>query len=368
MKRACALSLSAILPALLAGCANPAPPRPPSLNLPRVSTDLHADRQGEHVHLTWTVATYTTDNLLLPGARANTSYAKSHRARSGALAAEVCREDTAAHAPCKPITRITVHAGEHASADDTLPASLQTGAPHLIAYRVRVLNAAGRDAGFSAPAYAASGEAPAPLASLRIRAVRQGAELSWTPTPRTASGETVQIIREEISGAQNSATGKTINLSVHASPDTGGTVDRSVTFGKEFRYTAVRVRTVTIGKQHLSISGEPATVLSGRLTDTFPPPIPSGLVAIFVPPADEKQKPAIDLSWEPANDDRPVAYLIYRSEGKSAPIRITQKPISGTSYHDEAVTPGHTYIYTVSAIDNTGNESQRSAPATETIP
>lgn len=367
MKRVCAIAVSTILPTLLAGCANPAPPRPPSLNLPRVSNDLQAERQGEHVHLTWTVATYTTDNLLLPGARAKTSYAKNHRAHAGALAAEICREDIAAHTPCKPITRITVQAGEEASAEDTLPLALQTGAPHLIAYKVRILNAAGRDAGFSAPAYTASGEAPAPLTNLHIRSVRQGAELSWSPSPHAASGESVHITREEIADAQT-ATTKKIDLSIRATPDPGGTVDRSIIVGKQFRYTVARVRTVTIGKHQLQIFGDPATALSGKLEDTFPPPEPSGLVAIFIPPADAKQKPAIDLSWEPVNDDHLAGYVLYRSEQGSASIRVTAKPIPGTSYHDEVVTPGHTYTYAVSAIDHTGNESPRSAPATETIP
>ncbi|MBS1813433.1 MAG: fibronectin type III domain-containing protein [Acidobacteria bacterium] len=365
-RRACVLLAPAIL---LAGCANPAPPRPPSLNLPRASTDLSALRQGAHVQLTWTVATYTTDNLLLPGARAASSYRRPHLAHPGALAAEICRQDMVSHPVCLPIARVTVHAGEQAVWDDSLPLSLQTGTPHLIAYKVRVLNAAGRDAGFSAPAFVASGEAPAPMQGLHIRAVRQGAELKWTPSARTVADEEVCITREQVNAAKQSASSenkKPVEMRIAASPDPGGAVDRGATTGSEFRYTAVRMRAVSIGNQRLRILGEPATALSGVLMDTFPPPKPTGLVAISTPP-NEHHKAAIDLSWDPVSDEHLAGYFVYRADGNLAPQRIVAETITGTSYHDEAVVLGHTYTYTVTAVDRTGNESQHSAPAEETI-
>ena len=38
------------------------------------------------------------------------------------------------------------------------------------------------------------------------------------------------------------------------------------------------------------------------------------------------------------------------------------------AFHDTHVLPGHTYIYAVSAVDQGGHESGRSADAQETVP
>src|SRR5882762_11004952 len=46
---------------LLAGCAQMAPPVPPSLELPKTVTDLKAVRKGDKVYLRWTLPTQTTD-------------------------------------------------------------------------------------------------------------------------------------------------------------------------------------------------------------------------------------------------------------------------------------------------------------------
>src|ERR1700691_1643360 len=46
---------------LLAGCASIGPPLPPSLELPKAPTNLHAARKGDRVTLTWTIPTQTTD-------------------------------------------------------------------------------------------------------------------------------------------------------------------------------------------------------------------------------------------------------------------------------------------------------------------
>src|SRR6266446_811656 len=46
---------------LLASCAQTGPPLPPSLELPKPPTDLRASRKGDHVTLTWSEPTRTTD-------------------------------------------------------------------------------------------------------------------------------------------------------------------------------------------------------------------------------------------------------------------------------------------------------------------
>src|SRR4051812_1099735 len=83
-----------LLVTLATGCASPGNPRPPSLYLPALVTDLTAQRVGDQVQLHWTTPARTTDGLEL----------------KGALTAEFCRQ-TGPSAPCDTITRLPVQPG-----------------------------------------------------------------------------------------------------------------------------------------------------------------------------------------------------------------------------------------------------------------
>ena len=124
---------------LLAGCASPGPPLPPSLKLPAIVTDLRAERIGAEVSLHWTVPTRTTDGVAV----------------KGPMTAAICREIStlpltsganAGFAACAEVARLVLPAGA-ASAVDKLPPELSSVGPSLLAYRVRLFNAAGKTAG-----------------------------------------------------------------------------------------------------------------------------------------------------------------------------------------------------------------------------
>src|ERR1035441_7007917 len=63
---------------LLAGCASPGPPLPPSLKLPEIvsASSETATRAGDEVRLHWTTPSRTTDKMLI----------------AGPVTAEICRE------------------------------------------------------------------------------------------------------------------------------------------------------------------------------------------------------------------------------------------------------------------------------------
>lgn len=64
---------------------------------------------------------------------------------------------------------------------------------------------------------------------------------------------------------------------------------------------------------------------------------------------------AIELFWDRSTDDGFVtAYQIYRDN-----VALTMS--EGNSFYDDSLTPGTEYEYSVSAIDNDGNLSSRSA-------
>lgn len=361
---------------VLTGCASPGPPKAPSLNLPRPAADLTAQRHGTTVRLEWTTPERNTDGLLLAP--------PSSRKRHLAPTAEICRSETPNGPACTVTGRITAHPGAAEGFDDRLPAELQTGPARIIQYRVRLLNAAGRSAA-AATVFVPAGEAPPPTASLRVRAVRQGAELAWNQIAESTPGDTVHILRSEAdapvavkkpgkmsrlakSPSSSSNRPEASQLRLSASPDPGGAVDPTITSGDRYVYTVARERSVTLAGHVYTVSSDLATVTTSALTDTFAPRAPAGLDSIATPQSDES-KASIDLSWEPNTETDLAGYLVYRRDSVSgATAKLTPEIHPGTAFHDETILTGHKYIYWVTAVDHSGNESPRSSSTEETLP
>src|SRR5208282_3284873 len=102
--------------------------------------------------------------------------------------------------------------------------------------------------------------------------------------------------------------------------------------------------------------------------DIFPPNVPDGLQAVY---SGEGQQPFIDLIWAPVTNADLAGYNVYRSENGVAGekfLKLKSELLKSPSYRDFAVTSGKTYTYAVSAVDVRGNESQRSAETSESVP
>jgi fibronectin type 3 domain-containing protein len=80
------------------------------------------------------------------------------------------------------------------------------------------------------------------------------------------------------------------------------------------------------------------------------------------------QKPFIDLTWAPNMEADLAGYNVFRWVDGGQPQKLNTQPVQVSSYRDEAVEPGKTYRYSVSAVDLRGNESPRSAEASEVVP
>ncbi len=347
--------------ALLAGCASPGQPKPPSLHLPQPVEDLSAVRVGAQVHLRWTTPSLTTDDLPV----------LSH------LSAVICRQAEPAASgrkpPCLPIHQGAVQPGP-SEAVDTLPADLSsTGSPAgLLSYRVEIFNSAGRSAGRSPEALALSGGAPPAVAELAATPIRNGIRLTWI----AAAGAEVELHRIEPSSAPAPArkrhgpelsgdTRPRQSSDVHliasdaGRPDPGGTIDRSVEKGATYRYTAQRVQTSVVAGHTLTVRSEVSAPVTVTVLDTFPPQPPSGLdVAVS-----GGNPGGVDLSWRPGAEADLAGYNIYRLEretgaGASASWRrVNTALVPVPAYTDPTARPGTAYSYRVTAVDNTGNES-----------
>jgi hypothetical protein len=382
--------------AFAAGCASPGPPKPPSLNLPETVKDLTADRIGDTVHLQWTTPETTTDRLNV----------------KDAMTAEICRFTVAAHPPqpsCTTVTKLPVQPGL-SHAEEALPPNLTVNPPALLAYRVQIFNVNGHSAGHSPEAFVASGAAPPPVEQLRATPTRDGAMLEWQPTDTTApveldrlpvgpDGAVIEPPQRKQAAKSSKPTLKKpaashtqpapasppkplqiapatapIEVKLRTPPesaDPGGTIDHTAEMGETYRYTARRVRTVTLGGHTLELRSSVSPPVTVAMRDTFPPKIPSGLEAVpeGATPADR----SIDLSWTPDTDADLAGYFVYRQEvdpqgqvtGTVTRLNIT--PVVGPAYRDQTALAGHRYAYRVTAVDTAGNESAPSADVQETL-
>lgn len=378
---------SAVALTLLAGCASPGPPLPPSLNLSAVVTDLSASRTGDAVTLRWTTPEDTTDKLAI----------------KGPIVAEICRETLAAvsaavsgakTAACAPVVgHVSVTPGESETVD-ALPAALASGPAQLLTYRVQLRNASGHTAGPSAAVYAASGAAPEAIEGLQAKPTKAGVVLEWraeATVPEDAGVGAVELDRVWVDEPAETASGGKAaksdlglaapakepveaHLRVAAAEDAGGTIDRSAQMGHSYRYTAQRVRTLNVAGQTLEVRSVASASVTVAVRDVFPPEAPVGLVAVpgFAGADDAVRKPAIDLSWEPDSEPDLAGYRVYRREldGTTPEVWRVLGPelVTVPAYRDLSVVAGQRYAYRATAVSVAGNESGPSAEVVETAP
>jgi fibronectin type 3 domain-containing protein len=128
------------------------------------------------------------------------------------------------------------------------------------------------------------------------------------------------------------------------------------------------VARLVVDGRTLELASELCAPVRVAAVDVFPPATPTGLAAVATV-GEPGTGAAIDLSWQPDSDADLAGYAVYRREGGGAWQRISPaQPLVGPAFRDAQVQPGHSYRYAVSAIDQTGHESARSAETQETVP
>jgi hypothetical protein len=355
-----AIGLGIIL--VLIGCASPGVPKPPALKLPELPKKVTAERVGDEVTLRWTTPSETTDHLKV----------------KGPVTAVICREQPSrkrGEGACVPVDKKMVVAGAPVEVVEKISVELAGGDIHSLTYRVELQNESGRSAGWSEPAWTASGPAPGSVEALTVASRREGALVRWRPRtdegwvevkrlrldpekpkPATAKPgnkpmETAVVLR---AGTGGMAPGKTPQTDA----DKGGMVDTGVQRAAHYQYTAQRVRQVTVGGRNVLIRGIESAAVSFMPRDTFAPSAPTGVVAV-------PGSGSIDLSWAAGEEPDLAGYNVYRSVGDGAEAKLTSEPVTGPAFRDMAVTAGIGYSYRITAVDANGNESERSGAVRE---
>ena len=348
------LALTAAL--ILTGCASPGPPRTPSLQLPQPVRDLTAQRVGDSVELHFTTPVNSTDKLPL---------------RASTLSGQLCRQ--LPNQPCTPAgPRLSIPLNNSidnnnlVTLTDQLPAALLDGPPQLLVYRVEFFSPANRSAGLSNEAFTASGPAPDPVENFRAEGSNQGILLHWTPSP----GEIV-LNREDLAPSKPKSTHKAtppiVWLQANDSKETSGqTLDTTALPDTPYRYLAQRRSTLHLADHSIELRSTLSAPIIIMLSRTYPPPPPTGLTAAGFTTASPFVF-AVDLIWQPVNETgliTPLAgYNLYRETldtgGRSISNRqkLNTLPIPQPAFHDPTANPALIYRYSVTAVDEQGNES-----------
>lgn len=343
---------------LLVGCGSPGAPLPPSLNLPTPVLNLSAGRVGNTVHLAWTMPMRTTDRVAL----------------QRPVPTQVCR--AVENGPCANIGKLLLAPGGAGEYTDPLPADLAQAPDRLLRYEVDLLNHAGKSAGPSNAAYSAAGASPPPLTGLKGQVRQDGVLLNWRPAAEPAGTVLFRIERRELTATVAAEAPKSplapavpdVNqtLVVHGADgaDPGQALDNSALLNRQYRYVVERVVTRAVSGQSVEVQGAPSDAIVVTTTDVFPPAVPLGLVAVA-----DAAAGAIDLSWSPNSDSDLAAYHVFRRDiDAGLPAQQIASVNTEPSFRDTGVQPGHTYAYSVSAIDKNGMESKHSPDVEETLP
>jgi hypothetical protein len=329
---------------LVAGCGTPGAPQPPSLKLPRPVADLRAVRVGDRVWLAWTPPSLTTDGGPV----------------SSASRPQICRSFSVASTPnCRVATDAA------AFADDLSDILAYPQGHDFVNYTVEVFNDRGRSAGPSNVATVFLAAAVPRPAGLAASVTSDAVSLRWAPLPplpaqRLPARSFLRVLR----GPSAVALAVLAELPVSAS----AYADTAFDWERSYAYAVVGVTQVLSGEGKVlyEFQGEASDPALVTAHDTFPPAVPANVQAVYAGGLDPRQD-YIDVTWSPGRERDLAGYIVYRSDG-GAFVPVTPEPLKISSFRDDKIVAGRTYTYSVSAVDERGNESARSQPASEPVP
>ena len=344
---------------ILAGCASPGPPKPPSLQLPGPVKSLAAERIGDVVTLHFTMPVRTTDDLPI---------------RETSLTPAFCRVEPPSTA-CTPVPSslaaipiVQAHSQPaQATLQDRLPTLLTNGPLRPLGYRLELLNSKGRTAGFSEPVWTAAGRSPTPVAGLTLQPTRLGTLISWQPAPGDAARVIIRRTLLSAPAPSLPTPGKqpaTVSLlradDTAAQSDTTHMLDTTAIEGAPYTYSAWRERQLTLAGHTINLHSDETAPAAFTLRDVFPPPVPTDLTAAAFTSQPTPKQPAafaVDLIWQPVDDPGLAGYNIYREAPGTPRIKLNATPVSLPAFHDTTANPAVDIRYSVTSVDRKGNES-----------
>ena len=305
MRRSFPAFLAAAASVALCGCGNVGEPLYPSLNVPLRITDLRVVQHAGTLLIDFTIPALTTDGVVLK--------------KIGSVDLEVGGKP-------QPVSQ-TAPGPVHAE----LPVTGFVGKDVVV--RVRLINPKGHASDWSNDVTLPVVAPLLPPSQVTAASDPSGVKVSWT-----ASGAThFRVYRHGPADKQPAVVGES---------DAPEYIDKTAEFGKTYVYS---VQAVNGTAQSEVTTAEPVTP-----KDIFPPAVPSG---VTVSPGVN----TVELAWERNTEPDFKGYRVYRS-ADNGPLERLADMIEAPSFSDKNIQGGRHYRYTVSAVDQAGNESKPSTP------
>lgn len=312
---------------LCAGCGYVGPVVPPSPELPNAVTDLKVTEKGSQLVITFSTPVRTIDNLAI-------KQFSDVDLRIGPAVApfDFGVWETSAKQYQLPLP-------EPGDPDDlkprpiakTIPASEWAGKQITVFVRTSVK----KTGHYSQWSNRAVLDVVAPIErpAIKVTAVKAGYMLTWEGT---APNVQYQILRQ--------GPGQTAPVQIgtaQASPY----VDETSQWDTPYTYTVIGQ-----GGAAESLPSEPVSITH---RNTFPPAAPESLAALGGPES-------IELSWSRSSEADLKGYRVYRSID-GGPFERLGDLTNLPTYSDGKVEHGKTYRYSVTAVNQNGYESEKSA-------
>lgn len=308
----------------LASCGYVGEPLPPALNIASPVTDFRAVQRGDRIIVDFTIPPLTTEGLVLTGPG-------TVDLRVGVAGAPFSQDAWASSA-----TRVEAAATDVGPVEAAIPVAGWVSKDVVIG--VRLINRKGRASGWS---NLVSINVVSPVVTplkLAAESAPEGARLTWQSTAKA-----FRVFRR--AGGE-----KEFGLLANAAAPPF--VDSTAQFGTEYEYRVQAVR-----EQAESELSAPVAVTP---RDTFAPTVPAGLSAVA-------GLNSVELVWERNTEADLKGYRIYRAPVDGT-LQVAADFVDAPAYSDRQVESGKRYRYAISAMDQAGNESAKTAPVEITAP
>ena len=347
------------------GCGAPGEPTPPSPPVPQAITDLSAKQFGAGVLLTFTMPGKGTLGERLPQAPAFQVLRGNQRDDGTPDSRSFRVVDTV---PGALVLRY-LQRGQVQFIDPVSPSDPQLRSGKPFVYRVRTFISAKHPSPNSADVTLRLYPVAESVTSLAAVVTEQGINLKWPAPARMSSGEIpagvkeYHIYRGELNPtpAANAAAAQSLwktPLQQLGSATLNEYVDSGFDYGKTYAYVVRSVVDSPVG--NLESSDSPQAVVTPK--DVFPPAAPQGIVAA-IQPGSAADSVLVELSWSINVEPDLAGYRVYRSDHEGARGNVlTSNLLPSPAYRDTSVQSGHYYWYTITAVDQSGNESAPSQP------
>jgi hypothetical protein len=364
-----ALAALAMVAAVLAGCGYAGEPKPPAQWRPERVTNLGAAQRGSKIEVTFILPQQTTEGLRierppdvelrigtgpdpwdeaawaanseripvpawepLPSpAEAAEAAAKSIGAAGGSGARATAAERR--RAVRQAVAATAAERRGWYSRNIGIDAAAYTGKSVVIG--VKVHGRKGRDDGWTFTTLDVLPPLPTPQ-NITAADARNAVHLEWT-----GAAPQFRVFRKRPADEEWTQIGEAEQPAFD---------DPTAGYGSAWEYSVEAVQQA--GEKR--VESERSAPVTFTPKDLFAPEQPGGLAAVA-------GAVTIELSWNSVTDADLAAYRVYRGGVKIA------DGLAAAVYSDKDVTAGSRYAYQVSAVDQAGNESEKSAAAEVTM-